>query len=227
VPSVLALSRKPIGFAAVDKRRCFACLAGAMAGGVALVSARGRGKTMDRRLFAAMNRDSGPAADRFFKGITELGSIWAAIGATAVLAPLGRRREALDALGAAAAMWSLGQILKRAVGRPRPYQAMPGVRLLVDEPKGSTWPSSHPAVLLAFVTVASRNIETPSTLRMSLTGLAGLVGMSRVYVGVHYPADVAAGLLLGRAVADLWSSAVSPATHGAPRSQRVPVTVSR
>jgi hypothetical protein len=36
------------------------------------------------------------------------------------------------------------------------------------------------------------------------------VGVSRIYVGVHYPADVVSGMLLGRAVADAWSSAVSP-----------------
>jgi undecaprenyl-diphosphatase len=43
-----------------------------------------------------------------------------------------------------------------------------------------------------------------------MTLLAGAVGVSRVYLGVHYPADVAGGLLLGRAVADAWTSSVSP-----------------
>jgi undecaprenyl-diphosphatase len=31
-----------------------------------------------------------------------------------------------------------------------------------------------------------------------------MVAFSRVYVGVHYPTDVIGGLLLGRAVGDLW-----------------------
>jgi membrane-associated phospholipid phosphatase len=72
-------------------------------------------------------------------------------------------------------------------------------------------------VLLAFVTVAGRNLGLPRGARRALTGLAGLVAASRVYLGVHYPADVVGGLLLGRTVADLWSAGISPHTTGEPR----------
>ena len=41
-------------------------------------------------------------------------------------------------------------------------------------------------------------------------GLARAVGVSRIYVGVHYPADVVSGMMLGRAIAGAWSSVVSP-----------------
>jgi undecaprenyl-diphosphatase len=131
-------------------------------------------------------------------------------GAAAALAVQGRRREGLSAFGAAAAMWLVGQGTKRLFGRPRPYEAVEGLRLLIDRPRGSSWPSSHPAVLLAFATVATRDLDAPTAVRAGTLGLAGLVGLSRVYLGVHYPADVAGGLLLGRGVADLWSAALSP-----------------
>ena len=141
------------------------------------------------------------------ESITELGSIMASAGAAVVLAVGGRRRAAAEALAAASAMWLLGQGLKRLVRRARPYDA--GVsRRLVGKPKGTSWPSSHPAVLLAFVTVAARRLGLSRAARAGLTATACAVGASRVHVGVHYPSDVVGGLLLGRAVADAWAAAL-------------------
>jgi undecaprenyl-diphosphatase len=175
-------------------------------------------------MFRRLNRGGGPAADAFFKGLTGLGSIWASVGASVLLAKAGRRREAVDALGAASATWLLGQALKKVWRRPRPYDAMDSLRLLIAKPSGTTWPSSHPAVLLAFVTVASRDLEAPPAVRGALVGLAGVVALSRVYLGVHFPSDVAGGLMLGRGVADLWTAFVSPWVVGGP-SPAVPGTV--
>ncbi len=164
------------------------------------------GEGVDARLFRAVNRGHGPGADRFFDGITELGSIWACLGAAGVLAAGGRRRAAARGLAAASAAWLAGQGLKRLFDRPRPYVADPdGVRLLAQPPRAMAWPSSHPAVLLAFVTVAGRELRLSSPARTALRSLATAVGISRTYVGVHYPADVAGGLLLGQAIADAFS----------------------
>lgn len=173
-----------------------------------------RGRAADRRLFARLNGGGGGATDAFFRGITEFGSIAASGGAALVLATAGRRRPAADALGAAGVMWLVGQGLKRTFGRPRPWEGPLPLRLLIGKPNGTSWPSSHPAVVLAFVTVASRDLDLSLPAKAGFAALAGVVAWSRVYVGVHYPSDVAGGLLLGRAVADLWSSAVSPAVLG-------------
>ena len=185
---------------------------GALALGLAFVTVRGRGRRADDRLFARLNSGiQSPALDRFFSGITELGSLWASGAAAAALASRGRRREAADALAAAVATWAAGQGLKRLFRRLRPYEVEGHEhRLLIDRPAGASWPSSHPAVLLTFVTVAGRDLGLDAGGRAALNLLAGAVGVSRVYLGVHYPADVAGGLLLGRAVADAWSASVSP-----------------
>ncbi len=60
-----------------------------------------------------------------------------------------------------------------------------------------------------FATVAARDLSLRGPFRVALGVLAGTIGLSRVYLGVHYPSDVVGGLLLGRAVADVWPSAAS------------------
>jgi len=173
---------------------------------VGVWSSGGRGRDLDAEAFQAVNRGHGPAADRFFSGITEFGSWWASAAAAGALAASGERRAAARGLAAASVTWVLGQEVKRVFLRPRPYDADPdGARRMIGPPQGTSWPSSHPAVLLAFLTVAGREAGLSGTARAALTGLATVVGASRTYVGVHYPSDVAGGLLLGRAVANVWS----------------------
>jgi undecaprenyl-diphosphatase len=99
----------------------------------------------------------------------------------------------------------LGQGVKKLVDRPRPYDADPqGARAMIAPPIGTSWPSSHPAVLSAFTTVAGRELGAGSFARAGLTTLGATVATSRVYLGVHYPSDVASGILMGRAVAAMW-----------------------
>lgn len=179
--------------------------------GLAAATVRGRWRVLDDRLFKWFNSSARrPGLDQFFKGITELGSMWASIGAAATISLRGRRREAADALSAAATTWVLGQVLKRVWRRVRPYEAGGPFRLLIVKPSGASWPSSHPMVLSTFVTVAGRNLELTRAARLGLGAVAGLVAGSRVYLGVHYPADVAGGLLLGWAVGVGWSRTISP-----------------
>lgn len=210
----------------MTRRRWIPALAGMGALAVSALSAGGRGQAMDRRIYRAMNGGGNGLTDAFFKGVTELGSLWASVGAAVALTRGGRRREALDALGAAGTTWLMGQALKKLWRRPRPYQNLADARRMIDEPRGSSWPSSHPAVLLAFVMVAGRDLTASRGVRAGMAGLAGVVGLSRVTLGVHYPADVAGGLLLGFGVADLWSATVSPRILGRTPSASLPDTVS-
>jgi membrane-associated phospholipid phosphatase len=199
----------------VSRRRVALMATGALA--LALLTIRGRGRDLDDRVFGwANSRFEHPRLDLFFRTLTELGSLWASAAAGAAIATSGRRREALDAVGAAGAMWAVSQGLKRLFRRVRPYDArLPAPnRLLIGRPLGASWPSAHPATFLAFVTVAGRNLCLPHPARRALLGVAALVASSRVYLGVHYPADVVGGMLLGRATADVWTRAVSPRIVG-------------
>jgi membrane-associated phospholipid phosphatase len=187
----------------VEARSAFRALAlGAASLAVGALTSAGPGRDLDVEAFGAGNGDRGTAADRILRGVTELGSIWASVGAASVLAAAGRRRAAARGLTAASVAWIAGQGLKRLFLRPRPYDAdLQDVTLRIGRPNGTSWPSSHPAVLVAFVTVAARELDASRGVRTALELLAGAVGLSRVYVGVHFPSDAAGGLLLGKSVA--------------------------
>lgn len=168
-------------------------------------SSHPEGRGVDAELFGELNRDRGPDVDRFFIGVTELGSLWAAGAAAGALVVSGRRRAAANAMAAAGATWLIGQGLKKVANRPRPYEAdAEGTRLLIGPPQGSSWPSSHPAVLTTFTSVAGRDLGLGVVSRTGLTGLGLTIAASRVAVGAHYPSDAASGFLIGRAVARLW-----------------------
>jgi len=185
-------------------------LSAAAAGVGYLALATGAGRRADAGIFGAVNRGHGAATDRVFAGLTELGSMYATGAAAATLAALGRPGPAVRAFSAAGATWVLGQALKELVDRPRPYDADPGgTRAMIAPPSGTSWPSSHPAVLGSFATVVGRELGAGPAPRATLTGLGVAVAASRVYLGVHYPSDVASGFLMGRAVAAMWPRARS------------------
>lgn len=189
-----------------DRARPFrASLLAAACLGVGLASSTPSGRTRDAAAFHTVNGRHCATGDAIFGAITEFGAIVTSVAAAGVLVLTGRSRAAGRALLAAGAAWLAGQGLKKAFGRPRPWQAHPGsARLVIDGPGSTSWPSSHPAVLLAFVTVAARDLDLPPAARAGLLGLATGVGVSRTYLGVHFPSDVVGGLLLGRAIGLAW-----------------------
>lgn len=86
---------------------------------------------------------------------------------------------------------------KDAVGRLRPAIADPTFEALVVTPSSASFPSGHAAT--AFAAAVAVGVIYPR-LRWPLVFIAGLVALSRVYLGVHYWLDVIVGCALGTAV---------------------------
>jgi undecaprenyl-diphosphatase len=95
----------------------------------------------------------------------------------------------------------LGSVLsggiKELVDRSRPPVADPGVVALQGVPDTPSFPSGHATT--AFAAAAAVGLFYPR-LRLPLLALAALVGLSRIYLGVHYTLDVMAGAVLGVAL---------------------------
>lgn len=113
------------------------------------------------------------------------------------LGDLRSRRVPLTATCAAIACGSasvLAALSKELVDRARPALADPGISSLVATPGSPSFPSGHAAT--AFAGAAVVGVFYPR-LRWPLYGLAALVALSRVYLGVHFWLDVLAGAALG------------------------------
>jgi membrane-associated phospholipid phosphatase len=91
------------------------------------------------------------------------------------------------------------QWLKPLIARPRPCQSLPiqQIHLLVDCGAGLSMPSSHASN--AFGQAALFGLAFRKW-RWSLWLFAAIIAVSRVFVGVHYPADVVIGSILGIAI---------------------------
>jgi undecaprenyl-diphosphatase len=91
--------------------------------------------------------------------------------------------------------WAANE-LKHVFERLRPCNEIRDVRMLAGCGKSFSLPSNHAVNAFAFITPFFILLKKSWT-RYAFAALAVLVGFSRVYVGVHYPADVLAGALLG------------------------------
>ena len=90
-------------------------------------------------------------------------------------------------------------ILKNLVARPRPYLPETvggkGLILLIEEQHDWSFPSGHSGASFAAAVVYL--VKGPKKLGIPSIILAALIAFSRLYVGVHYPTDVIAGIITG------------------------------
>ncbi len=156
-----------------------------------------------------------PALTLFFGAVSTLGS-WSFVGALTLLlciaAALRRQLRAAATLAASACgIPALVVGLKPLYARPRP-----DVVVHLDFVDSASFPSGHAIAAsvffgtLALIVARQTHNEVRRALIASLALLAvGLVALSRIYLGVHYPSDVVGGVLVGTT----WSLLVLLAAH--------------
>jgi undecaprenyl-diphosphatase len=163
---------------------------------------------IDQMLFCLVNGTwTNPLLDRAmptFSWIGNLGAVWIALlGAMAAFGKKTGSRIALAGFAAFALGFVSSELTKEMTMRPRPFAVLHHVRLLVSVPRSYAFPSGHTTNAFAAssgaVLVAKRFLKRVPFWGWSMLALAAAISYSRVYVGVHWPPDVAASVLLGLA----------------------------
>jgi undecaprenyl-diphosphatase len=141
-----------------------------------------------------------PWLTRIFRAASRLGdgSLWVATGI--YLLALNQDNSRLVALAAAMAVGLsilLFKAVKNLIGRPRPFESWQALSCIMAPPDKFSFPSGH--TMTAFAVWGALFIGLPGLSHIYLA-IAVLIGLSRIFLGLHYPSDVLAGALLGGAI---------------------------
>lgn len=139
-----------------------------------------------------------PLLTDFFVFITRLGDsgiIW--IFATIILLCIPKTRSVgiMSAMALTLSLIINNGVIKNLVCRTRPYDAVSDLKLIIERQHDYSFPSGHTASSFVSATVFFRNL--PKYIGIPALVLACLIAISRLYVGVHYPSDVIAGVVSG------------------------------
>jgi undecaprenyl-diphosphatase len=162
----------------------------------------------DILLYRTINEGmANPVFDQLMPFLSAFNQSWAIAAVFFTFIAFRRKKEAFWVLALAGIAIGLSDLtasgfFKPLVQRTRPCYELDHVRLIVAQ--GNTWSfaSSHAANTTAFATViwiffASAKLWLERVFAYIVALYAFLVAYSRVYVGVHYPTDVLAGMGIG------------------------------
>lgn len=143
------------------------------------------------------NNMHGPIMDKFMVIMTSLGNggfMWIVIG---IILLISKKYRKVGFITLIALLFSaiLGEgILKHLVQRSRPFTHVSAVKLLIAEPLSFSFPSGHAASSFAAAGVLAKYFKDYA---LEFFSMASIIAFSRLYLYVHYPTDVAAGIVLG------------------------------
>jgi len=125
------------------------------------------------------------------------GIIWILAGVALLFSKKHRKNGVVLLLGLLLGSIIGNEILKPIIARDRPCAIDPTVQLLIDRPSSFSFPSGH--TTSSFVGAAVL-MKTDKRFGIPALVVACLIAFSRMYLFVHFPTDILAGIVLGTVI---------------------------
>ena len=159
------------------------------------------GQRVDVWAFLVFNlRGSRPVwLDWTMLGFTQIGSGMAALAIGLILFFVGDHLVAYEFILGSLTLWMVVELVKAVVRRSRPSFRVAQARIIGYRAIGLSFPSGHTSQAFFMATLMAPYFHASAWAVFLLYTIALLVGITRMYVGAHYPRDVLAGAILGSA----------------------------
>ena len=131
-----------------------------------------------------------------FSSLGNAGMMWLVLCAVFLLFPRTRRAGALGLAALAMGFLLCNGLLKPMIQRTRPWLMVEGLKNLVVPGDAHSFPSGHTCAAFAAAWTWRKQLPYRWMGRVALVA-AVLMGLSRLYLGVHFPTDVLAGAVVG------------------------------
>lgn len=138
-----------------------------------------------------------PVLDKIMVGLTTLGDgglLWIFLGLLLALTKKYRFAGIMILCSLLLNYILVDGVLKNLIQRPRPFEAIPTISLLIEKPLSYSFPSGHASSAFAAAGILLYKFKN---LSLYIIILAGMMAFSRVYLLVHYPSDILVGMMIG------------------------------
>ena len=156
-------------------------------------------QSLDGAALLAIQSVRTPILDGLVSGYTALGNaglLWIALSLAMLCHKSTRRAGGAALLALTLGLLCTNVALKHLVARPRPWLDVAGLVPLIAEHDPNSFPSGHTTAAFAAGMVWARALPWGWARPLAVV-MAVCMGLSRLYVGVHYPTDVITGALVG------------------------------
>lgn len=165
------------------------------------------GQRLDAWFFLLLNvRGRRPLwLDRMMFWITQLGNALTTLGISILLLLTGKQILSYKLMLGSVSLWLMVELLKLIVHRSRPFVRLTQTRIVGGKAIGRSFPSGHTSQVFFTAALIIQGLQLPIFAAIGLYVLAFIVGITRIYVGAHYPRDIIAGAILGSAWGVIWA----------------------